>query len=491
MFGWLFAPFRGGDAAAPDADPGSAPAGRFRESRDGNGDDDRTWRPISQTKRDLSPITQARMQELAHHAWEQHRVANRLIELPVAFILGDACSVEVDDEEAQGWLDAWWRDPITRLDLNIEKRIRELALFGEQLVVVFERSDGHVRHGAIDPTTIVDVITDPDNAALPIGVEVEGSDGVKRRFRVLLDGEDDELLQPAAIALRAAMSGGTCHFWRVNDLLTGKRGRSDLLSAIDLADAYTALIFGEVERATALRMVMWDVTLKGATEEQVEARAQSIQPPAPMSIRVHNEGEEWQALSAKLESSDAAGTLRAVRNEVLGGGSVPEHWYGGGGDVNRATAAEMDEPTYKIFRRRQRLWEAILEAEARHVIRCRLRALGRAGDAVTDEMQPRAVFPPMQSVDLSRYAAALGQVVAAVVQAIAAGLMTNETGVSIIASVADKLGVEIDAEAELKQASQEAEKRREDDAFHTPPEDDDDVAAADDAASDPPAAAAP
>lgn len=464
MFRWLVELIK-----APRAAPAApAPAGRFAEAV--ARDDDRGWRPLTQTKRDLPPITQARMQELAHHAWEQHRLANRLIELPVAFILGDGVEMEVDDDEARTWLDAWWRDPINRLDLNIEKRCRELALFGEQVIVVFKGLDGHVRHGAVDPTQIQSIVVDPDNAALPIGVEVRGADGVSRTYRVILDGEERELLMPAALALREKMTAGECHFWRVNDLLTGRRGRSDLLSAIDIADAYTQLIFGEVERTAAMRMAMWDVTMTGATPEQVAARAAEVEPPRPMMIRVHNEAETWASISPELNSADASETLKTVRNEVLGGGTIPEHWYGGGGDVNRATAAEMDEPTYKVFRRRQLLWQAILEAEARHVIRSRLAARG-LDTALDETRQPRAVFPAMQSIDVARYAQAMAQVVSAAAAAVDQGFMTAATAVRLIAGLALKLGVEMDAEAELAAAQAERQKRREADAFQAPAED--------------------
>lgn len=461
-------PSRGSYSSRPRRRAAAPAAGAFREAAGAAGGEDYGWRPLSATERDLSPVDQGRMQQLAHHAWEQHRVANRLVELPIAFLLAEDVTVEVEDEEAQAWLDRWWRDPITRMDLNLEKRMRELSLFGEQVVCLFTAPNGHVRHGALDPAYIIDVIMDPDNAALPIGVEMGGfgDDGRTRTLRIVLDGADDELLAPPAIALRQAMDGGECHYWRINDLLTGRRGRSDLLSAIDLADAYSQLIFGEVERAAILRMAVWDVTLKGATEDQVRARAGAIHPPRSGSIRVHNDSEEWAIVTPTLGAADAAQTLRTVRNEVLGGGTIPEHWFGGGGDVNRATAGEMDEPTYKVFRRRQRLWQAMLEAEARHVIRSRLRALGRdMGDAELPEMQPCARFAEMQTVDLSRVAQALAQIVAAGASAIERGLMTAETAVGLIARVATRLGAEIDPSEELERVRAAQAQQQEADAF--------------------------
>lgn len=453
-------------AAAREAAP-IAPAGRTLEAAGA----EFGWRPLSQTKRDLTPMVQQRMQELAHHAWEQHRTANRLIELPIAFILGDGVTIEADDEEADAWLQSWWIDPINRLDLNLEKRMRELSLFGEQLIPVFvSAATGAVRHGAIDPSLIEAVVLDPENAGQPIGVTVAFDGGIKRTYRVILDGDDTELLGETAVELRKNMTGGEAHFWRVNDLLTGRRGRSDLLSAIDLADAYSQLVFGEVERATALRMALWDVTIKGATPEQVQERAQNITPPKPLDIRVHNEGEEWKALSPDLNAADASETLRTVRNEILSGGTIPEHWYGGGGDVNRATAAEMDEPTYRIFRRRQMLWKAILEAEARHVLRMRLGHAGRPNLIGTPDFLPRAVFPEMQAADVSSDAQALQQVVAAVTSAVERGLMTDETAVSIIAVVTNRLGVEVDPADELKKARAAKQARDHDEGFNAPPD---------------------
>lgn len=468
MWGWLKGLFN-------EAQTAPSASGHYAEAAGESG-----WRPLSTTQRDLTPQTQRRMQELAHHAWEQHRLANRLIELPLAFILGDGVDVGCDSEEAQAWLKEWWNDPITRLDLNLEKRVRELALFGEQVIVVFTGADGHIRHGAVDPTLITDVIVDPENAALPIGIQVTDTGGTPRTYRIILDGDESALLMPAALAAREQMTAGICHFWRVNDLLTGRRGRSDLLSAIDIADAYSQLIFGEVERAAALRTAIWDVTLTGATPAQVQERATSISPPAPMSVRVHNESEKWESISPKLEAADASETLRVVRNEVLGGSTIPEHWYGGGGDVNRATASEMDEPTYKMFRRRQLLWQAIIEAEARHVVRSRLAASGRDARKIPDDMMPNAEFPPMQAIDVSRYAQALAQVVAAVASAVERGLMTEETAVTLIAGIAAKLGVEIDAADELEQARTAREQRDAADLYRQPP-----------AATESPAEAAP
>ncbi len=436
-------------------------------------DDDGLYRPLAgRTDRDLMPMEQYRMQQIAAYQWETNPLVNRLVELPVAFLLGEGVTYEVDDTEAQGWLDAFWNDPINRMDLNLEKHVRELSLFGEQCWPVFvDKLTGMVRLGKVDPTRIAEVIADPANVSVAIGVKVSDDAGAVRTYRVIYDGDDDALFDKAARDLRAAMGDGECFFWRVNDLSSGRRGRSDIMAATDHADSYEQMIFGEGERAVTLRQILWDVTVKNATPEEIAARAKEIEPPGPNAIRVHNDSEEWKIETPQLGSAETAESLRSVRNHVLGSRSVPESWFGGAGDVNLATALAMDAPTYKIFSQRQKLWKAILEAVLAYAIRQRLWSISSelVGLAGTPAFRPRVTFPELSVRDVSKYATALQQVVVAAVQAVAAGVMSEETAVKLIALAAGQLGLEIDPVEELKRARADAGRKAELDVYRAPP----------------------
>jgi hypothetical protein len=447
------------------------PRTHVREAAGMTIDEDAGWTRLgADRKRDLSPISQRRMQELAAHQWEANRIANRLIELPTAFLLGEGVKLEADDPEAQKRLDRFWSDPLNRMDLNLEKHVRELALFGEQLwPVSVHPYTGFVRLKKLDPSDIEKVILDPDNVAAVIGVQTRNRGGKRKLFRVIYNAADEDLFSPPAQKLRAAMTDGDCFYYRINDLSSGARGRSDLLSAIDYADVYDQLLFGEAEGSVIKRAVLWDVTVKNATQEEVEERARNISAPEPNSIRVHNDNEEWQVLTPDLKSSDADTISRLIRNHILGGATVPEHWFGGGGDVNLATASSMGEPTYKVFSQRQRLLKAILEDVARYVLRQYALSLGIPEIAETDEWQPRALFPELTARDVAKYAAALQQVTVSCAQAVTAGVMSEDTAVRLIALVAGLLGLEIDPAEELTAARAEASKRREADAFTLPP----------------------
>lgn len=448
----------------------------FREAAGVTIDDDEDqWRRLTgETDRDLSPMTQRRMRKLALYLWEANVLANRLVELPVAYMLAEGVSLTVKDPDAQKYLDAFWRDPINSMDLKLPKKVRELALFGEQCWPAFVNEvSGHVRLGYLDPELIETVVTDPDNAEQPIGiVTVRDRKGQARRYRIIVNGPE-EVFSRRTREIRETFTSGECFYFTVNDLSNGRRGRSDLLAQMDWLDGYDQFLFGELERGSFLRAFIWDVTLKGATPEEVKARAREITTPSPGSVRVHNEAEEWKASSPELGQYESAAGARMFRNHILGGGTIPEHWFGGGGEVNRATALEMGDPTFKVFSMRQRTLKHILEEVGTFVVSRRLDPSGRSAfdpEEPDPDLVPEAVFPELTSRDTSKYASALQQVVAAVAIAIERGLVGEMLGLRLIEAVAGRLGVEFDAEAELETARAEAARRAEADVFQELPE---------------------
>jgi hypothetical protein len=454
------------DAFAPELRVSEAdtPVSALREAHGATIDaDEDQWRPITgDARRDLAPITQSRMQKMAAYLWEANLLANRLIELPIAYLLGEGVQLQVLDADAQLAIDRFWRDPINQMDLKLPKKVRELALFGEQCWPAFVNElNGHVRLGYLDPALIERVAVDPDNPEQPIGIEtVQDALGRSRKYRVIINGPE-EVFTRRTQAIRRAFADGECFFFRVNDLSSGRRGRSDLLAQADWLDTYEQFLFGEADRAVSLRSFIWDVTLTGASPEQVEARAKRIAAPKPGSVRVHNDAEQWQALAPELGAGDLSEIAKLFRQQMLGGATMPPHWFGDPGDVNRATGQEMSDATVKILTQRQRYWGHILVFLAQYVIRQRwLRTDKGEPDFETQELQVSVQFPEIQARDTTKYAAALQQVTAAVVIAIDRGLITEELGLRTIAVVAERLGVQFDAAHEIVAARAQRAQRR-------------------------------
>jgi len=456
------------------------PNAEIRESHGQSVDhDDEKWRRLSgDGRRDLAPMTQARMRKLSLHLWESNLLAKFMVEVQIAFVLAEGAALKANNEDVQGWLDAFWDDPINRMDLKLPRKLREYKLFGEQCWPVFVNSTtGHVRLGYLDPEDIEAVITDPDNAEQPILVQtVRDSAGDQRTFRVIVNGPE-RIFGDRARRLRAAARDGDCFYFAKNALSNGRRGRGDLLAATDYLDGYDQTLFGELERTGTLRQFVWDVTLQGATQDQVDEKARTMAAPQSGGVRIHNESEQWQALSPDLQAADTSEAMRLFRNHTLGGQGIPEHWFGGGGDVNRATAGEMSEPILKLLTMEQNEVKYILEEVGTYVVRRRLDPAGTSDFDPADldgDLRPVAEMPEMSARDVSGYAGALQQVVAAAGGAVDRGLMTQATAVRLIQAIAQRIGVEVDAEAELDQARQDRAARAEADSFAEPPDDETD-----------------
>lgn len=435
-------------------------------------DDEDQWRKLTgTTNRDLPQLTQQRMQELALYLWEANLLANRLIELPLAFMLAEGVRLVADDPIVQEWLDRFWHDPINQMDLKLIKKARELALFGEQCYPAFVNAlTGQVRLGYLDPALIETVVTDPDNGEQPIGIVTrKNAQGRAKRYRVIVNGPETDLFTLRTQTIRQTFADGECFYFAVNDFSNGRRGRSDLLAQIDWLDAYDQFMFGELERAGFTRAFIWDVTLTGATPDEVKARAKTITAPRANSVRVHNEQEKWTAESPTLQAVDSAENARLFRNHILGGGTIPEHWFGGASDVNRASGDSMGEPTFKMFVMRQTFIGYMIESIGHYVIRQReLAESSREPDLWDPIYQIHVQWPEMVPRDTTKYAAALQQVTASVGVAIDRGILTEATGLRMLENIAGRLGVEFDAAEELETARKEAQKKKEADVFTAP-----------------------
>lgn len=434
-------------------------------------DEEEGWRRLTgDTDRDLAPITQRRAREVSAWLWQANLMANRIIELPLAYLLADGVKLEVNDEDAQAMLNRFWNDPINSMDLKLEKKVRELALFGEQCYPTFvNEHTGHVRLGYLDPALIETVVVDPDNPEQQIGiVTVKDRKGSARRYRVIVNGEEEELFSERTRQIRDTFTDGDAFYFNINSLSSGARGRPDLLASADWLDAYDDFLFGEVDRNRYLRAFVWDVTLKGANDDAVKQRARDIAPPSPNSVRVHNDSEIWNAVTPDIKSGDTSESARLLRNHVLGGATLPEHWYGGGGDVNRSTGESMGDPAFKMMSMRQRTIKYMLEQIARFAIRQWAVANQRSVDLGDGDFLPSAVFPEMIARDTTRYAAALQQVVVAAAMAVERGFISKKLALRMIAAVASQLGVEIDVDEALDEAIDDASTEKGKDVFPNP-----------------------
>ncbi len=409
----------------------------------------RLWRPLGEAVR--APYAHARMQTLAYELWLTNLMGQRLIEIVTDHVVGEGVGWHSADARALRAVKGFWHDPVNQMDVRFERLVSELGIFGELLLpVAVSRFEGRVRLGYVSPRLIEEVVMDPDNCALPIGVvlRAEGLSGPARkgkRIRTVLGGDPRGYLSASARRERERFSDGEAFLFQINKASDATRGASDLLAAIDWIDTYERFVFDAVERARLQNSFIYDVTLKGAGPEQIaEWLTENGVAPKPSSVRVHNEKEEWRAVAPDLKAgeSGAQGVARMMRGLLLGGAGIPTHWFAQGEDVNRASAESMDRPTLKKMTRRQRTLRHVLQIMADK----QLEEAHRAGALPEEALRAGAspVLPDISVRDTEKMSQALERVSTALETATARGWMSDAAAGKLVTHLAGQFGMNLE-----------------------------------------------
>ena len=390
--------------------------------------DGTVWRRLTTTpNRDIVPVLQDRMIEIAYWLRETNPLAGWLIDITTAFILAEGLPYEAKNSDVKKVLDDFWYDPINRMPLFFPKHVGELHTFGELCFPAFVAAQtGRVRLGYVDPAQILVVITDPDNVKVPIGVQTKGWIGEiggysiateKKMYRTILPEEADYVLSPAAKQLRDQFTDGDCFHWSINNVTNSPRGRSSLLPVADWLDAYEQYLFDYADMWPLLNSFVWDLKVEGGDEKEIKKQLEMFTKKSG-SVYGHNEKITLTAEAPKLQAVDAQTGARMFRNHIMGRFGYPEHWYGGGGDVNRATAEEMAAPALKMLSTKQLAVKYILEDLFNYQI-SQARKARYINVSDEDAANYSILTPQMETKDVGK----LGSMV----QAVATALMTAET----------------------------------------------------------------
>ena len=430
------------------------------------GQDPNGYRPIGPLRgsggtlspRDLLPPMHARMQQVAYYLYLVNPLAHRIVEYTKNYVVGDGVTFAADDPGVQRVLDSFWQDPINRMDLTLPELVKELSIFGEQCwLAAVNPVSGRVRLGYLDPAEIEGIewgeiaLAVGTVTSVPVAVWRRPSSGETqpRRFRIVRIDEDPESATFGRLT-------GECFYFAINKARSASRGVSDLFAIGDYLDGYDKMLFGLIDRVGFSNAFIWDVLLKGATEEQIQEWLKDQRPPRPGSVRAHNEQVEWKSVAPDLKAQDFNEAARTIKNMNLAGAGFPEHWFSEGGNVNRASALEMGEPTLKTLLERQGYIAFMLRQVLEFVLD---QAIVAGTLAETASRRFQVQMPEMSVRDLAKAAQALAQVGATVVELRRAELIDAETAQKLIASTALQLGVEMKQETGVRSQESESEPR--------------------------------
>ncbi len=441
----------------------------------------------SRSDKELSPAKWQKQMAVAHFLWLQNPMGARIIELLADFVVGDGFNWEAEDPEVSEIINRFWTDPDNNLDLTQFDRYTELILFGVWAPRAFVNPhNGHVKLGPIDPAWIVEVIGSVHIAGRADFLKVSRlrplHAGLAEAEKAKLEGKKeshpvDDVPSPAPSA--GAGIGSITDIWKViardDDpksetvgLLKGEvfyfasnklsfllQGMSDLFRIADWVDAFDQFIFGQMERINFLNAHIWDITIVGAEKEEVQERADDLakNPPKPGTARVHNEKETWAALAPKLNAAEVEQISKTVKMLILGSIGIPEHWFAEGGDVNRATAAEMAGPIIRKLKRKQAQWVEVLRVLLQFQIdqaiaKKRLSKVypeGHEKAGQPRDMSFKIIPHDISAKDVFQFIESLDKLTTTLANAVAEGFVERSKAAELWSNQASEVGVEVEA----------------------------------------------
>jgi hypothetical protein len=303
------------------------------------------------------------MHARAFESWNHNPVAKRIVNVLAQYAFGRRFKVRIQKPALKKVWDA----------ANLENRFvhkaskfwsREYLIYGELML-------DKLRWDSIDPSTVWDIITDPDN----IGDIYYYYQSYPTAFQTFtgytVPGAPGSAQQaPLKYIIRQLPAKQVLHI-KSNVVSQEKRGRSVLFSILGWLKRIKDLYNAEVIRAQLEACFIWDDTIDGSASDVSAHAAAYASMPKPASIFVHNKAVERKPMQAITGASgrSSAGVSDELLALIATAIGMPKDFLNvlaaGGG--NRATALVSAEPFEKVIEDLQADFEHLFTEIAKDV----------------------------------------------------------------------------------------------------------------------------
>lgn len=398
--------------------------------------------------RNLMPVQQARMFEIAYYMFDASAMFRRLATMDRGFLFSGPVVIHSDSADVKALLDRFWTDPENNMALNYPEWAMWLSILGELLLTAdVNPINGFVRINYEDPSLIKDVWVNPLKKSQIMQVEMMGENSRQgKRYPVIR--KDYNINSRTYDRLV-----GECFFVAINKPPSASRGRSDFMTLVDWIDSLERYGYNYLERAEFLMNFVWDITLKGMDQNQITEWLRNNPPPEPGSQRAHNEQVEWNAVSPDLKATDFKSGFDMGKAFIMGAAGRPESWFGSGGKQYQTEADQSGQAPVVDLEQRQGLLKYVLEQIFQFVID---QAVSHQTLSETEATQGfKVTMPEISKKDLAKFTNAMPQLTTALAVAVTSKFIRRDTAIRIFSFVAGYLGYEVDAQAEIDAATNE------------------------------------
>lgn len=399
----------------------------------------------SQARRDLSFVAQDRMFEIAYYMYDASAMLKGLVDMDRGFLFGEPITVTSDNDQVDEVIQRFWEDSYNNFEADLPDLMSWLSILGEQCYpATVNQHNGHVWLAYEDPASIKEVYVLRDNVKVPVQVEMQGTATRSgKKYAVIREDRNPRSKTYGRLV-------GDCFFFAINHPPNSPRGRSDYLTLFDWIDGLERYGYNYLERAELMLNFVWDVMLKGFTEEQIRAWLQQNRPPDPGSLRAHNEHVEWKAVSPDIKAHDHVKGYEMGKAFIMGAARRPASWFGEGGKAYQTEAEQFGQVPLKDLDQRQGKIKQIVTLMVRFQIDQAVIHERLSPDDAAAGFQVNV--PEISKKDLAKLVNGVPQLATALAVAETNKWISRETATRLFAFVVGQLGMEIDVEAELAAA---------------------------------------
>lgn len=440
--------------------------------------------------RDLSQLSHEQMVKLALYLYSSNNLAKWLVNTPVGLTVGKSIgySIDIDVEMAvamgsagaptnadqarklatqiRGWLDMYWGHPAHDIGGRADLYAKTFLVTGHLVLPVarVNTASGVPQLDLIDAGQMRGIVPFEGSSMLPGAVLYAGAGaGARERSVDVIRPNVDGALLPLEPNARA-LSG--CLYFANTSLLNSLRGVSYLMDVADWIDALDQGTWTSLDRAKLRNAIVWHLVVEGAdTEQKVKDEVGKLAGALmnPGNVYGSNERVKLEAKAANLNAGDTVELHTLIRNHILGSKSMPEMWFGEGGNANRSTASEQTDVAYKALGGLQQSFLRIFRTLlwfGYDSIQARQTRLPFRPDAPWLKIEPE--LPTVQERDISRASTALVQLEATLESAVSAEFISRQSAREAFLTLAGKLaGREFELDMELGRIQNERTARDE------------------------------
>jgi hypothetical protein len=389
--------------------------------------DDEYWSQIQGGHwRSLDRDWQAHRENLqdALEAWRSNPLARRIVSLCSDYVIGSGIVVRSGVPWVERFLSEFWT--LNGMQRRLYDWCDELTRSGELFIVL--RTDpasgmGFVR--AIPAVRIVGITTDANDFQREINYRESSPGSIEGR------PWPSYAAQPRAEQVML--------HYAINRPVGCVRGSGDLEPILPWLKRYSEWLLNRARLNKYKTAFLWDVKVSGRPGRGDTVRKKRFRyrtPPQPGSIIVHGDDEEWSAVSPRIEAWDAKEDGKALRLAIASGAGIPLHFLAEGESATRATAAEMGDPTFRHYYRRQLVFGELLSDLCSTVVR-RANAVGR-GRTYAD-LKLEVQFPDVTKSDNQALAQSAQWIAQALEGMARLGIVDRETAITMAMKFAGEL----------------------------------------------------